>query len=91
MFRQILVDKKDRRFQYVLWRKTPLDPLRTFELNTVTYGAASAPFLAIRSMTYLADQYSDQFKFGAQAIKSLFYVDDFLSGADTVKFVSSDQ
>jgi len=30
MFRKILVDKKDRRFQCVLCRKTPLDPLRTY-------------------------------------------------------------
>jgi len=68
----ILVEKKDRRFKYVLWRKTPLNPLRTFELNTElntyelnTYGTASEPFLAIRSMTYLAYQYSNKFKFGA--------------------------
>ncbi|XP_070144939.1 uncharacterized protein [Drosophila kikkawai] len=84
MFRQVLVDADDRKFQYILWRSNPVEPVRTFELNTVTYGTATAPYLAIRSMIYLADQYSNQFKVGADAIKTSFYVDDFLCGADTV-------
>ncbi|XP_070143612.1 uncharacterized protein [Drosophila kikkawai] len=62
MFRQVLVDADDRKFQYILWRSNPVKPVRTFELNTVTYGTATAPYLAIRSMIYLADQYSNKFK-----------------------------
>ncbi|XP_070142320.1 uncharacterized protein [Drosophila kikkawai] len=62
MFRQVLVDAEDRKFQYILWRSNPVEPVRTFELNTVTYGTATAPYLAIRSMIYLADQYSNKFK-----------------------------
>nr|XP_041632498.1 uncharacterized protein LOC121502822 [Drosophila kikkawai] len=84
MFRQVLVDADDRKFQYILWRSNPVEPVRTFELNTVTYGTATAPYLAIRNMIYLADQYSNKFKVGADAIKTSFYVDDFLCGADTV-------
>ncbi|XP_036341076.1 uncharacterized protein LOC118750467 [Rhagoletis pomonella] len=85
MFRQILVDPHDRKFQYILWRSTPDQPLRTFELNTVTYGTATAPYLAIRSMQYLAEQCMDEFKVGAEAIKSSFYVDDFICGANTLE------
>ncbi|XP_036347402.1 uncharacterized protein LOC118756766, partial [Rhagoletis pomonella] len=84
MFRQVVVDDKDRQFQYVLWRNTPNEPLCTYELNTVTYKTAAAPYLAIRSMSYLADQYLDKFKIGAEAIKSCFYVDDFICGANTI-------
>ncbi|XP_036345643.1 uncharacterized protein LOC118754877, partial [Rhagoletis pomonella] len=85
MFRQILVDPHDRKFQYILWRSTSDQPLRTFELNTVTYGTATAPYLAIRSMQYLAEQCMDEFKVGAEAIKSSFYVDDFICGANTLE------
>ncbi|KAL7724978.1 hypothetical protein ACLKA6_013617 [Drosophila palustris] len=60
-------------------------PLRTYELNTVTYGTATAPYLAIRSMTHLADLHMKTKGIGAQAIKSSFYVDDFLCGHNTAE------
>ncbi|XP_070141617.1 uncharacterized protein [Drosophila kikkawai] len=85
MFRQVNVSAQDRRFQYILWRASPSQPLSTFELNTVTYGTAAAPYLAIRSMSYLADHFMDKLRIGAEAIKSSFYVDDFLGGSDTVE------
>ncbi|XP_043862795.1 uncharacterized protein LOC122756642 [Drosophila santomea] len=85
MFRQVNMFAEDRRFQYILWRASPSQPLSTFELNTVTYGTAAAPYLAIRSLSYLADKFMDKLEIGAKAIKSSFYVDDFLGGADTVE------
>ncbi|XP_043661633.1 uncharacterized protein LOC122625611 [Drosophila teissieri] len=85
MFRQVYMFAKDRRFQYILWRTSPSQPLSTFELNTVTYGTAAAPYIAIRSLSYLADKFMDKLEIGAKAIKSSFYVDDFLGGADTVE------
>ncbi|XP_043642481.1 uncharacterized protein LOC122612735 [Drosophila teissieri] len=85
MFRQVNMFAEDRRFQYILWRTSPSQPLSTFKLNTVTYGTAAAPYLAIRSLSYLADKFMDKLEIGAKAIKSSFYVDDFLGGADTVE------
>ena len=85
MYRQVLVDHKDRCFQYILWRKSPNEEIRTYALNTVTYGTASAPYLAVRSLNYLADEYADIFPTGSMTIKSLFYVDDMLCGANTVQ------
>ncbi|XP_061400515.1 uncharacterized protein LOC133336248 [Musca vetustissima] len=85
MYRQILIDPRDRRFQYILWRNSEEEEIRTYELNTVTYGMSSAPYLAIRSLHYLADQYSEQLPLGSKTIKSSFYVDDFLGGADSVE------
>ncbi|XP_043862230.1 uncharacterized protein LOC122756477 [Drosophila santomea] len=77
MFRQVNMFAEER--------TSPLQPLSTFELNTVTYGTAAAPYLAIRSLSYLADKFMDKLEIGAKAIKSSFYVDDFLGGADTVE------
>ncbi|XP_043648453.1 uncharacterized protein LOC122616929 [Drosophila teissieri] len=76
---------EDRRFQYIPWRTSSSQPLSTFELNTITYGTSAAPYLAIRSLSYLADKFMDKLEIGAKAIKSSFYVDDFLGGADTVE------
>lgn len=54
MFRQILVDPEHRRWQQVLWRENPEDELIAYELNTVTYGMASSPFVAVRTLKQCA-------------------------------------
>ncbi|XP_069964560.1 uncharacterized protein [Bactrocera oleae] len=82
MYRQVLMHEDDRKFQYILWRSSPTEDIRTYQLNTVTYGMAAAPYFAIRSLLYLAEQHSEQFTIGAKIVKSSFYVDDLLCGAD---------
>ncbi|XP_033251629.1 uncharacterized protein LOC117190672 [Drosophila miranda] len=84
MYRQVLVSEKDRKFQYILWRASPNTDLQTYQLNTVTYGTASAPFLATRSLHYLAEDCKDAWPLGAAAVKTAFYVDDLLCGADDI-------
>lgn len=44
MYRQALVHPDERKWQRVLWRDKSSDPVDVFELITVTYGAASAPY-----------------------------------------------
>ena len=46
IYRQIYMREDDRRFQCILWRYSPNKPISIYELNTVTYGIALAPFLA---------------------------------------------
>ena len=55
MYRQVLIDEADRNFQLILWREKQSDNIEIFRLNTVTYGTSSAPFLAIRCLTYLSE------------------------------------
>jgi len=50
MYRQIWVHPDDRCLQRILWRKTPDQPITSYELNTVTYGTVSTPFLATRCL-----------------------------------------
>jgi len=82
MFRQILVAKEDRRFQQILWRESEKDPLNTFTLNTVIYGTACAPFLALRCLKHLAEEEGDQFPLARRALLLDFYMDDVLTRAD---------
>jgi hypothetical protein len=84
MFRQILVHPDDQDLQRILWNSgepgSPID----FRLQTVTYGTACAPFLAIRTLRELASLERDNLPLGAASLDDDSYVDDILSGADTL-------
>ncbi|XP_036146423.1 uncharacterized protein LOC118646821 [Monomorium pharaonis] len=81
MYRQILVAPEDRDFQRILWRHSPSDSIREYRLNTVTYGLACAPFLAIRTLRQLADDEETRFPRGAAVLRRDCYVDDIVTGA----------
>ncbi|XP_055537555.1 uncharacterized protein LOC129725580 [Wyeomyia smithii] len=83
MYRQILVDKRDTPLQRIIWRNSPEDPLDTYELKTVTYGTASAPFLATRVLQKLADDEQNDFPEAASVLRKDFHVDDLFSGSST--------
>ncbi|XP_055543082.1 uncharacterized protein LOC129728654 [Wyeomyia smithii] len=83
MYRQVWVDDCDTSFQRIFWRKTPTVPIRVLELKTVTYGTASAPFLAIRSLLQLAKDEQADFPEAAVVVCDHFYIDNVLTGADT--------
>ncbi|XP_011694052.1 PREDICTED: uncharacterized protein LOC105453628 [Wasmannia auropunctata] len=46
MYRQVLVDESQQGLQRILWRNSAEEEVKIFELATVTYGTASASFLA---------------------------------------------
>ncbi|XP_026744728.1 uncharacterized protein LOC113506069 isoform X1 [Trichoplusia ni] len=83
MYRAIELSPDQRSLQKIIFRFDPLGPLRTYTLSTVTYGTASAPYLATKCLVSLADNIEDS---RAQcAIRRDFYVDDFLSGSNTIQ------
>lgn len=84
MFRMILMDKKDRNYQRILWRENPSEPIRHYWLNTVTYGTASAPFLATRCLQQLTIEFKGQYLLAEHALAKNFYVDDLMAGADSI-------
>ncbi|XP_076301510.1 uncharacterized protein LOC143219381 [Lasioglossum baleicum] len=84
MYRQIFVHPDDRDVQRILWRHAESQPVREYRLNTVTYGLSCAPYLAVRTLRQLAEDGGSQFPKGALAIKRDAYVDDILTGADTI-------
>ncbi|XP_036144934.1 uncharacterized protein LOC118646349 [Monomorium pharaonis] len=83
MYRQVLVHEDDRRYQMILWREH--DEIKTYQLNTLTFGVSSSPFLAIRAMQQLADDDGHLFPKAAAVLKQHLYVDDLLSGANSVQ------
>ncbi|XP_078051866.1 uncharacterized protein LOC144478016, partial [Augochlora pura] len=84
MFRRIKMHPDDAKFQKILWRDSKEESIQTFQLNTVTYGTASAPFLAVRCLQQLAEDERNRFPNASRIFKKDFYVDDLLTGASTL-------
>ncbi|XP_029159529.1 uncharacterized protein LOC114931579 [Nylanderia fulva] len=76
--------EKDCRLQTILWRHNNSDNIREYELKTVTYGLACAPFLAIRTLHQLAADEEARYPRGVRALRQDCYVDDVVTGADSL-------
>ncbi|XP_012521918.1 uncharacterized protein LOC105828224 [Monomorium pharaonis] len=83
MYRQIWVHPDDRQFKKIFWHYE--NRVRTFQLNTVTFSISSALFLAIRTIQQLANDEESKFSIGAKILKCDLYVDDLLTGANTLE------
>ncbi|XP_043473410.1 uncharacterized protein LOC122505692 [Leptopilina heterotoma] len=82
MYRQFWIRNEDRKYQKIWWRDVN-GKEQIFELNTITFGLSAAPFLAIRCLQQLADDYSQEFPEAARVIKEDIYVDDLQTGTDS--------
>ncbi|XP_018376534.1 PREDICTED: uncharacterized protein LOC108769825 [Trachymyrmex cornetzi] len=83
MYRQIKLHKDDWTFQWILWLNRDGD-VETYQLTTVTYGLACAPFLALRTLAQLIEDEGDTFPLAVPSLKQGRYVDDIFGGADTI-------
>ncbi|XP_018360160.1 PREDICTED: uncharacterized protein LOC108759301 [Trachymyrmex cornetzi] len=83
MYRQIQVDPRDVNYQRILWRSSPSTAIQEYQLLTVTYGTASAPFLALRVLRQLAEDEGHDLPLGRHALLTSMFVDDALFGADS--------
>jgi len=61
--------------------------MKIYQLNTVTYGTASAPYHAMHCLQELAIQHHEEYPMAARAITEDFYMDDVLSGKKLYKDV----
>ncbi|GFQ66356.1 uncharacterized protein TNCT_108981 [Trichonephila clavata] len=82
MYRQITLHDSD--FQRIVWRNSPFEPIQDFRLTRIAYGTASAPYLAIKCLQQLALNESNNFPPASKAALKDFYVDDLMSGANSL-------
>ncbi|KAJ0169221.1 hypothetical protein K1T71_015281 [Dendrolimus kikuchii] len=59
------------------------EPLGHYELQTVTFGTACAPYLAVKSLQRLAEEEQNKFPIAAKITKQDFYVDDMMTNCET--------
>uniref|UniRef100_A0A182YRP2 DUF1758 domain-containing protein n=1 Tax=Anopheles stephensi TaxID=30069 RepID=A0A182YRP2_ANOST len=76
MYRQVLAEDSDRSLQRILWRADSEEPIK--------YDTSCALFLAIRSLQWIFEDHGENYS-KVLACKEDFYVDDLLSGADSVE------
>ncbi|XP_044574182.1 uncharacterized protein LOC123258378, partial [Drosophila ananassae] len=82
MFRQIWVSPDHQNYQRIVWREHPSAPLKHYQLDTVTYGTACAPYLAVRVLEQLAYDHKEQYPTASKILLEDFYVDDVLTGSN---------
>ncbi|XP_063629855.1 uncharacterized protein LOC134801251 [Cydia splendana] len=76
MFPQVKIRAEDRDAQRFLWRDSPKDPIMTYRMSSMIFGAASSPFTAIYIKNKNAVEWQERFPDAAQAIIADHYMDD---------------
>ncbi|GFS85441.1 reverse transcriptase domain-containing protein [Trichonephila clavipes] len=84
MFRQILIDPAQRDFLRIMGKTGAYEEPVINRLKTVTYGNASAPFLAIRTLKQLAMDEASRFPLAFKVALQDVYMDDVVSGAQNL-------
>lgn len=84
MYRQISIVPDQRKYQRILWRNSPEDPIAIYDLNTVTYGVGPSAYQAIRYLRQLAVLEFRRFPLAKKFVEENMYVDDILLGSHFV-------
>ena len=84
MFREVALNPEHRDLHRFLMRDTQ-GTIRDCRMERLTFGINCSPFIATQVLHHLADLHSASHPQASSAILTTFYVDDFLSGADTVE------
>jgi len=85
MYRQVQLDPSQTDLQRIVWRNQSDEPIKHYKLLTVTYGTASAPYLATAVLNQLARINSQKYPLAAEIVSRDFYVDDLMSGSSSVQ------
>ncbi|XP_044591989.1 uncharacterized protein LOC123270116 [Cotesia glomerata] len=84
MYRQILVHPDDVKYQKILFRESRDETIKFYTSNTVTYGTSAGSYLAIKSLQQLGKDERESYPNASVVLQNDFYVDDLLSGAETL-------
>ena len=84
MYRQVALDESDRDFYRILWRDYVTDEIRELRMTRVTYGVASSSYHSTRGLQESGKTHGPNSN-TVDVILNDFWVDDLLSGADTLE------
>ena len=84
MYRQVALDESDRDFQRILWRNFLTDEIRELRMTRVTYGVASSSYHSTRALQE-SGKTNGPNPNTVNVVLNDFWVDDLLSGADTLE------
>ncbi len=83
MFREIWLHPEERDWHSFVIQDSR-GSLVEHRMTRLTFGVKSSPFLVTQVLRRLAHNCQEDYPEAAQAIRTCFYVDDYLSGAETV-------
>ena len=84
MYRCIELVHSDRDFHRFMWRSDSSLPLVDYRMTRLTFGVSASCFAANMAVKQNASDHALEYPLAAKAVDDNFYVDDGLSGADTV-------
>ena len=85
MYRAVELTASDRDLHRFLWRRSPNEPLRDYRMTRVTFGVSTSSFAANMSVKQNALDFALEYPQAVEAVEKTFYVDDGLTGADSVE------
>lgn len=84
MYLQVRIQEPDQKYLKILWRNEKGE-LSAYQFNRLVFGLKPASFLATRSIAQLAEDELSKFPEASPIIKRDLYVDDLLTGADSIE------
>ena len=85
MYREVELCPQDRNLHRFLWRPDKTGLIGDYQMNRVTFGVTSSPYVAVRVLQQTADDHCAHDSKVHWHIHQSFYVDDLLAGAETVE------
>ena len=85
MYREVKLSPQDKDLHRFLWRASPNLPVQDYRMTRVTFGVSASPYLAVKTLQQTAEEHGEEYPNVTQHIKTSFYVDDFLGGANTTQ------
>ena len=84
MYRAVKLADFDKDLHRFVWRNDPGEPLKDYRMNRVTFGVSASGYAANMSVKQNALELTDCYPLAARAVRKEFYVDDGLTGADSI-------
>ena len=84
MYRAIELTPSDRDLHRFVWRSNSTEPLVDYRMTRVTFGVSASAFAANMSVKQNAIDHAAEYPQAANVVQTSFYVDDCLTGANTI-------
>ena len=84
MYRAIKLADPDKDLHRFVWRNNPNEPLTDYRMTRVTFGVSASSFAANMSLKQNAIDHAREYPLAVKAVHESFYVDDCLTGAESI-------
>ena len=85
MYRAVFLAPSDRDLHRFVWRSDPSHTLQDYRMTRLTFGVNASSFIANMSVKQNARDHALKYPLASKVVDNSFYVDDGLTGADSVE------